>query len=140
MLARFEADQHFSVSRFFDAEGCFLGWYIDFVRPCCRTSIGIDTLDLLLDLVVMADLSGYRWKDEDEYAQGRRLGLINDTLHQQVDAARQEVVSLIETRQGPFAEDWSSWRLDPTWPTPLLDRDGPRAGPRVALEHLGEHG
>jgi hypothetical protein len=69
---------------------------------------------------VKADLSGYRWKDEDEYAQGRRLGLIDDVLHQRVDTAREQVVSLIESRQGPFAEDWSPWRRDPAWPAPVL--------------------
>jgi hypothetical protein len=94
--------------------------YVDFVCPCRRTPMGIDTFDLLLDLVVKADLSGYRWKDEDEYAHGRRLGLIDDALHSHVDAARQHVVSFIDSRQGPFADDWSSWRRDPDWPRPTL--------------------
>jgi hypothetical protein len=69
---------------------------------------------------VEADLSGYRWKDEDEYAQGRRLGLIDDALHQRVEAAREQVIALIESRQGPFADDWSAWRRDPAWPIPQL--------------------
>jgi protein associated with RNAse G/E len=125
VLARFEAGQYFSVSRFFDAEGRCGGWYIDFVRPFQRTPIGIDSFDLLLDLVVTADLSSFRWKDEDEYAQGRRLGLIDDALHQHVGTARQQVVSLIESRQGPFADDWSSWKRDPAWPVPALPRAKP---------------
>jgi hypothetical protein len=95
-------------------------WYIDFIRPCQRTPDGFDTLDLLVDLVVAADLSAHRWKDEVEYAQGRRLGLINDALHRRVEAARQHVLSLVESRQGPFAEDWSSWRRGPSWPLPRL--------------------
>ena len=123
LLARFGAGQYFSVSRFFGTEGRCGGWYVDFVRPCQRTPIGIDTFDLLVDLVVEADLSGYRWKDEDEYAQGRRLGLIDDPLHQRVDTARQQVVSLVESRQGPFADDWSSWRRDPAWRAPVLPVD-----------------
>jgi protein associated with RNAse G/E len=121
LLARFAAGDYFSVSRFFDAGGG--GWYVDFVQPYRRTPIGIDTFDLLLDLIVTADLSGYRWKDEDEYARGRRLGLIDDALHQSVDAAREQVISLIESRQGPFADDYSSWRPDPAWPTPVLPID-----------------
>jgi protein associated with RNAse G/E len=120
VLARFEQGQHFSVSQFFDHQGRARAWYIDFIRPCQRTPDGIDTLDLLVDLVVAADLSAHRWKDEDEYAQGRRLGLINDALHRRVEAARQHVISLLESRQGPFAEDWSSWRRDPSWPLPTL--------------------
>ena len=100
-------------------------WYIDFIRPCRRTPDGIDTLDLLVDLVVTPDLSACRWKDEDEYAQGRRLGVITDALHRGVEAARQHVISLVESRQGPFAEGWSSWRPDPSWPLPALPRAHP---------------
>jgi protein associated with RNAse G/E len=120
VLARFERGQHFCVSQFFDPQGRARAWYIDFIRPYQRTPDGIDTLDLLVDLVVTPDLSAHRWKDEDEYAQGRRLGLINDTLHRRVEAARQRVMALVESRQGPFAEDWSSWRRDPSWPLPTL--------------------
>jgi hypothetical protein len=120
LLRRSRPGDYFSISQFFDAQGRCDGWYVDFIRPWRRTPLGIDTFDLLLDLVVKADLSGYRWKDEDEYAQGRRLGLIDDALHQRVDTAREQVVSLIESRQGPFAEDWSSWQRDAAWPTPVL--------------------
>jgi hypothetical protein len=109
-----------SQRRFLDRRNRCGGWYVDFVRPYRRTAFGVDTFDLFLDLVVEASLSGYRWKDEDEYAQGERLGLIDDALHQHLDAARQQVIALIESRHGPFAEDWSSWSRNPTWPSPLL--------------------
>lgn len=120
LVTQFGAGQYFSVSRFIDPADGGARWYVDFIRPYQRTAVGIDTFDLLLDLVVEADLSRYRWKDEDEYAQGRRLGLIDDALHQRVDAARQQVLALIESRRGPFADDWSSWRRDPAWPPPVL--------------------
>jgi protein associated with RNAse G/E len=123
LLVRYELGAYFSVSRFFDSDGRCGGWYVDFIRPFERTAIGIDTFDLLVDLVVEADLSRYRWKDEDEYAQGRRLGVIEDTLHAAVDSARQQVVALIESRRGPFADDKSMWQRDPTWPTPALPED-----------------
>lgn len=61
----------------------------------------------------------------DEYAQGRRLGLIDDALHQRVDAARQQVIALIESRQGPFADDWSSWKRDPACQHPCFPRACP---------------
>lgn len=120
LLARFTAGEYFSVSRFFDAAGRCGDWYVDFVRPFRRTAAGIDTFDLLVDLIVRADLSGHRWKDEDEYAQGRRLGLIDDALHERVEAARRQVIGLAAARQGPFADDWSSWRREPAWPVPVL--------------------
>ena len=120
LLRRSRPGDYFTVGHFFDSDGHCHGWYVDFIRPWQRTAIGVDTFDLLLDLVVEADLSGYRWKDEDEYAQGRRLGLIDDALHQRVEAAREQVIALIESRQGPFADDWSAWRRDPAWPIPQL--------------------
>jgi hypothetical protein len=78
---------------------------------------------------LVPDLSGYTWKDEDEYAQGRRLGLVNDALHARIDEARQQVVALIETGSDPFAQDWSTWRHDPTWPIPVLPDDALTVSP-----------
>lgn len=99
--------------------GEFVQWYINFERPYVRTDVGIDTFDLLLDLVVEPDLS-YRWKDEDEYAQGRRLGLVTQAEHQYVQEAREQVVELLEGRTGPFDERWLAWRPEPGVPPPTL--------------------
>ena len=63
------------------------------------------------------------WKDEDEYAQGRRLGLIGDAEHRRVERARQRALALIESGGGPFAQDWSDWRVQPDWPLPALPDD-----------------
>ncbi|GAA3647464.1 hypothetical protein GCM10022224_007890 [Nonomuraea antimicrobica] len=115
-------DDHFTVRQFFDADQRPIAWYVDFDLPKRRTHLGIDTFDLLLDLLVEPDLSRYRWKDEDEYRHGRRLGLIDDDVHHRVAEARQEVIGLIETRQGPFAHDWTPPR-HPDWPTPTLPED-----------------
>ncbi|MFF4623289.1 DUF402 domain-containing protein [Nonomuraea jabiensis] len=115
-------DKHFTVRQFFDADQRPLTWYIDFDLPKQRTRLGIDTFDLLLDLIVEPDLSRHRWKDEDEYRHGRRLGLIDDQVHRHVSAARDEVVGLVETRQGPFACDWSAPAHE-LWQTPKLPAD-----------------
>ncbi|MEU6972938.1 DUF402 domain-containing protein [Kitasatospora aureofaciens] len=60
---------------------------MNFERPAVRTRIGFDTQDLLVDLVVEPDLSSAKWKDEDEYAHGRRLGFIIDADHRSVEQA-----------------------------------------------------
>ncbi|MGW7199750.1 hypothetical protein [Streptomyces chryseus] len=60
-----------------------------------------------MDLVVDPDLSGWQWKDEDEYAHVRRLGIVADTEHQAVDAAA-----------------WTSWRWNQASPAPQLPRPG----------------
>ena len=123
LLRHYVPGEYFNVSQFQDAHGRFGSWYVNFELPYQHTSIGIDTFDLLLDLVIEPDLSRYAWKDEDEYEQGRRLGLINDSLHQRVDEARQQVLALIESRGGPFAGDPSTWRHDPKLPLPELPAD-----------------
>lgn len=109
---------YFSVSLFFRDDD-FAMWYVNFERPYRRTAIGIDTFDLLLDLVIDPDLS-YRWKDEDEYRQGRKLGIITDAEHHQVQQARELVLALFEQGTGPFAEHWRTWRRSPEWPIPSL--------------------
>jgi protein associated with RNAse G/E len=115
--------EHFSVNRFLgggDGSAC---WYVNFELPFRRTSVGVDTFDLFLDLVVDPDLTSYSWKDEDEYAHARRLGVIDDPLHRSIDEARQRAVALIEAREGPFGRDWSAWQRDPAWPVPNLRSD-----------------
>lgn len=115
--------RNFSVHRFHDVESGEMNWYVNFERPYRRTRIGIDTFDLLIDLVVAPDLSSWSWKDEDEYAQGRRLGLIGDAEHRRIEQARLRAVALIESRGGPLAQDWSDWRVQPDWPLPALPDD-----------------
>ncbi|MFJ6671996.1 DUF402 domain-containing protein [Actinosynnema sp. NPDC091369] len=97
-------------------------WYVNFQRPLRRTAFGFDTFDLLLDLVIAPDLSRWTWKDEDEYARGRRLGVVGEDDHRAVERARDQVVAMVENREGPFATR-PSWRSDPSRPAPVLPAD-----------------
>jgi hypothetical protein len=124
-LSWFGVDEWFSVHRFFDLTGTPLNWYVNFERPPVRTPSGVDTFDVMIDLVAEPDLSAWRWKDEDEYAQLQDLGLVAAAEVAQIEAARERAVALVERRGGPFAGDWSSWRADPAWPLPALA--GPEA-------------
>lgn len=111
----------FSVNAFYTAGG-LRNWYVNFERPTTRTGDGFDTFDLTVDLVVDPDLTHWQWKDEDEYAHVRRLGLVTDTEHRAVDAARDQALAMLQERSGPFADAarWSAWRWDPAWPAPRL--------------------
>ncbi|MFF2819582.1 DUF402 domain-containing protein [Kitasatospora cineracea] len=129
LRSRFESDSWFSLHHFQTPAGEPLRLYVNFERPAVRTPIGIDTLDLLVDLVVAPDLSSWQWKDEDEYAHGRRLGLITDADHRAVDQARGHALGLLQERRGPFAAPWPEWVPDPAWPLPVL----PPAADRVPL-------
>ncbi|MFJ2778760.1 MULTISPECIES: DUF402 domain-containing protein [unclassified Kitasatospora] len=120
VLSCYTAGEYFSVHRFLDEQGRPLRWYVNFELPHRRTAIGIDTFDLFLDLVAAPDLSTHAWKDEDEYAQARRLGLIDDAHHRLVDQARDRALGLLRRRQGPFAPAGSTWTPPPLFPLPTL--------------------
>ena len=120
LVSHMHAGDYFSVNRYLADDLDPPGWYVNFELPYRRTAIGFDTFDLLLDLIVAADRSTHWWKDEDEYDQARRLGLITDAVHAHVDTAREEVLSLAHAGQGPFTHDWSRWRPSPAWPVPTL--------------------
>lgn len=135
LLSRYLSGEHFSVHCFQEAAThAPLRWYVNFELPYRRRpGLGIDTMDLAVDLVADPDLSAHHWKDEDEYAQLRRLGVVDDRLHRAVDAARQRALGLLRERAGPFAGGWPAWAPDPAWPRPELppaERDfGRYAGP-----------
>ncbi|MFB7355810.1 DUF402 domain-containing protein [Streptomyces gardneri] len=95
-------------------------WYVNFERPTIRNPGGFDTFDLAVDLLVAPDLTSWHWKDEDEYAHLRRLGVITDTEHHAVNAARGQALAMIAQQTGVFAdaERWAVWRWDPAWPAP----------------------
>ncbi len=86
------------------------------------TGHGVDSFDLLLDLVVRPD-GAYQLEDEDEFAHACRAGVITEAERVAVLAARDEVIDLVERRAGPFAGDLGVWRPDPAWPRPELPPD-----------------
>lgn len=80
----------------------------------------VDSADLALDLEVDPDGS-WQWKDEDEYQQSRRLGLISDSEHKAVQEARGQALASLEARSGLFASNPDErWLPDPAWPVPAL--------------------
>lgn len=111
----------FSVNAFYTAAG-LRNWYVNFEHPAHRTQAGFDTFDLAVDLVIGPGLDRFAWKDEDEYAHVRRLGIITDAEHREVEAARGRVLAMLADRTGVFADAaaWSAWRWDPGWPPPRL--------------------
>ncbi|TYC66637.1 DUF402 domain-containing protein [Streptomyces sp. CB01881] len=125
LLSHFLAGEWFSVHCFQDAATKEpLRWYVNFEKPYRRRpGVGIDTLDLCLDLVVAPDLSEHHWKDQDEYGQVRRLGLVDDHLHRQVELARGLAIAMLDDRAGPFAGGWPTWAPDASWPLPALPAD-----------------
>ncbi len=104
----------------------FEGWYVNLEDPLRRTPIGFDYMDMLLDVLVSHDASHWRWKDEDEFEEAQRLGLISPEKAQMLRAAGEQAVRLLQERKPPFDFQWERWRPDPTWTMPQLP-PSPRA-------------
>lgn len=97
----------------------FVGWYVNFQTPFVRSPIGFDTFDLEIDLNVSPDLT-WQWKDETEYYEGIRWGVISSETAHEVENARAQILSLVEARSWPFDGGWLSWKPDKKWEPPQL--------------------
>lgn len=125
----------FSVNALYTAAG-LRNWYVDFEHPGTRTEANFDTFDLTVDLVIDPGLDRFEWKDEDEYAHVRRLGIVTDAEHREAESARGQVLAMLADRTGVFADApaWAAWRWDTHWPTPRLPAREPGAPPVRAAD------
>ena len=96
-----------------------LGWYINLQRPFRRTSIGIESMDMMLDVVATPDRT-WSWKDDDEFEEIVRRGIFDGATGRRVRAEALGVVRRLEADAPPFGDGWASWRPDPAWPQPRL--------------------
>jgi hypothetical protein len=109
-----------SIGWCFDADGVFLGWYVNLETPSRRWSLGLDTSDLALDIWVEPDRS-WRWKDEDEFAE--RTGHPAYWSVEEAAEARAEgerVAALAEAGAFPFDGARTDFKPDPGWGPALL--------------------
>ncbi len=73
-------------------------WYINIDATYKRTSIGFDTWDMFLDVVVQPDRKTWRYKDEDEFAEVIETGIFTEFEAQEVrDAAAHALQIVAET-------------------------------------------
>lgn len=95
------------------------GWYINLQEPFRRTKRGIQTMDLMLDILVERDRS-WRWKDEDDFEMLLTRGLLNSITAERVRDEAGKVLQRVERSEPPFDGSWSHWRPDSTWSLPEL--------------------
>jgi hypothetical protein len=101
---------------YWDESWSFLGWYVNLQAPLRRTALGYDTTDWALDLVIAPD-GTWRWKDEDDFAEARVLGVLDDEAAAAVRAEGERVLA-----ERPWPTGWESWRPPADWePLPLPD-------------------
>ncbi|MPZ98881.1 MAG: DUF402 domain-containing protein [Dehalococcoidia bacterium] len=97
----------------------FSTYYVNMEEPFRRTSMGFDTNDHMLDIVVTPDLR-WQWKDEDVMADRVRQGVYPRDFADAVRAEGERVVEAIEARRSPFSDGWERWAPDPAWTAPRL--------------------
>ena len=112
-------DRAYAVMAFWDGDE-FMNWYINLQTPLTPTAIGFDYVDHLLDVIVEADRATWRWKDEDELAEGVELGVFSPADAEAFRAAGLQAVEHLTSGAPPFDRDWTSWRPDPSWREPAL--------------------
>ena len=95
-------------------------WYIDLQEPLRRTTIGFDTMDHLLDIVISADQSSWHWKDEAEFEEAVALGVYSPAEARSIRTEGERVIALFQTRQAPFCGGWEKWLPPATWDIPTM--------------------
>jgi hypothetical protein len=103
-----------------DASEQFLGWYINLEAPWVRTGIGFDTLEHILDVVIEADLTGWKLKDEEELDWAVKRGDYTPAEAAAIRAEALGALDLVLRSVQPYGQQWTSWRPDPAWTLPAL--------------------
>ena len=101
-------------------DGEFVGWYVNFEQPYEETQYGLETMDLVLDLLIDPD-GNPQVKDEDDYAAAVERGILDGTPDLEQEKAR--VLRELSAGRGPFDPAWITWRPDPAWPIPILPKE-----------------
>jgi hypothetical protein len=108
-LVLFRPGASHSVWLYWDDDGRFSHWYVNFERHLGRSPFGWDYVDDKLDLVVQAT-GEWRLKDEGELEQAHAAGLLD------ASAVRSEAARVLA--DPPWPTGWEDWRPDPGWPPP----------------------
>ncbi|RLL68715.1 DUF402 domain-containing protein [Streptomyces sp. Z26] len=128
-----------SVWLFWDRGWRFKNFYVNLEEPRTRWSGGVDSEDHFLDIVVLPD-GRWEWRDEDEFAEARRVGLLDEAGARRVREAGRAAVEEIREWGSPYADGWERWRPDPRWPVPSLPDDWDRAPEPDAVERAAGPG
>jgi hypothetical protein len=106
------SDAH-TLGHFFDAEsGRFKFYYVNLQAPVRRTPLGIDSMDHVLDIVVMPN-GEWHWKDKDELDEAVRLGIYSDAAASDIHREGERAIASLPAR---LPTGWETWRPNPNWP------------------------
>jgi len=119
ILYLFQPGRGYTFSAVWDLDHVLHHWKIDLVEPVRRTVLGFDYMDQLLDIIVSAGRSSWRWKDEAEVREAQARGLF--TAEQVADLYQRGERGLQALLAGepPLDAGWEAWRPNPAWRVPF---------------------
>jgi hypothetical protein len=92
-------------------------WYINLQEPFRRTSIGYDTQDLELDLVVYPD-GDWELKDDELMDQRVAEGRWSAERVSEIRNEGKRIADRLRTGERWWPQDYRSWAPDPEWKVP----------------------
>ena len=95
-------------------------WYVNLQEPVRRTTIGFDTMDNTLDVVISPDMSEWRWKDDDEFTEAINAGFYSREKANEIWAEGERAVRLITSERRSLYEKWEKWQANSEWEIPKL--------------------
>jgi hypothetical protein len=87
-------------------------WYVNFQRPLRRTTLGFDTMDEMLDLVVSPDCREWQRKDADEMELAVDMGFLSRSDAQRIERNCHAVEKSLARGDVPWDRTWATWRPD----------------------------
>ena len=109
-------------------ERTFACWYINLQTAFVRTAIGLDTMDLELDLVVLPDGS-WVFKDLDVLPERVAEGRLTQTVVDHVLRLGDRLGADLDAGRWWWDTSWAEWRPDPADAVPALAVDWARPAP-----------
>ncbi|GHC68217.1 hypothetical protein GCM10010507_53300 [Streptomyces cinnamoneus] len=90
----------------------------NFQRPFRRTTHGIGTLDLELDMWVPGDGSPYRWKDVEHFEARAASGGFAEGEAERVREESRSLAAALERGEAWWDTGWAHWQPDDGWGLP----------------------
>ncbi len=95
-------------------------WYVHLQEPLRRTSIGFDTMDQVLDIVISPDRSDWYWKDEGEFNEAISCGVYTPSTAQAIRLEGESVITSLVNNVSPFCDSWDDWTPPAEWHLPVF--------------------
>jgi hypothetical protein len=112
----------YSVMHFWDGpDRRFAGWYVNLEEPFRRTSIGLDSKDLTLDVWIPVD-GEWRFKDEEQLEERVEDGFFTVAQANAIRRLGAEIAAMLDRGERWWDDGWRAFEPDPAWRAPAFPR------------------